>query len=173
MTPLRLPLHLCAVLLALFFLGCATLHAQPLSGRVSWVYDGDTLKVDGIGKVRLLGIDTPEREDSARDNYYVRQGVTVQRLRAIARLALRRAVALAKGRVVTLTSDGDGRDRYGRLLAYVHLPDGRLLNRLLLEEGLASVYRKFSYRLKDEFLAVEAGARQRGVGLWQRSPGGG
>ncbi|RME39217.1 MAG: thermonuclease family protein, partial [Deltaproteobacteria bacterium] len=45
--------------------------ADP-TGRVSWIYDGDTLKVEGIGKVRLLGIDAPEHEDSYRDRFYRR-----------------------------------------------------------------------------------------------------
>ena len=33
---------------------------SALSGTVTWVYDGDTLHVEPYGKVRLIGIDTPE-----------------------------------------------------------------------------------------------------------------
>ncbi|MEJ2700672.1 MAG: thermonuclease family protein, partial [Desulfuromonadales bacterium] len=64
--------------------------------------------------------------------------------------------------------DHDERDRYGRLLAYVVLPDGRMLNRLLLEKGYAAVYRRFDFRLKQDFLRAEADARRRQVGLWQK-----
>ena len=31
----------------------------------------------------------------------------------------------------------DERDRYGRLLAYVWLPDGRMLNRVMVQQGYA------------------------------------
>ena len=57
---------------------------------------------------------------------------------------------------------------YGRLLAYVYLPDGRLLNRMLLEQGLAAVYRKFTFRMKTDFLTAEQQARQAGIGLWKK-----
>lgn len=141
--------------------------AAELSGRVERVYDGDTLVVAGIGEVRLLGIDAPEHEASARDSYYRRRGIAAMTLRRIAQSARRYVRQQAGSRIVTLKTDGSKRDRYGRLLAYVYLPDGRLLNRQLLAEGLAAVYRRFNFSLKQEFLAEEAAARRRGVGLWQ------
>jgi micrococcal nuclease len=50
----------------------------------------------------------------------------------------------------------------------VYLLDGRLLNRLLVEQGLAVVYRRFAFRMKEEFLIAESEARQSGVGLWAK-----
>lgn len=138
----------------------------PLAGTVLRVFDGDTLEVENIGKVRLIGIDVPETEESERDTFYLRQGLSRATLRQVSREARAFAFANAKGRRVSLTLDRESRDRHGRLLAYVHLPDGRLLNRLLLENGLASVYRRFDFRLKADFLAAEKDARQRGIGLW-------
>jgi micrococcal nuclease len=44
--------------------------ATELTGKVLWIYDGDTLKIENIGKVRLLGIDTPEYKASPRDHFY-------------------------------------------------------------------------------------------------------
>ena len=70
---------------------------RKLRGRVHWIYDGDTLKVAGVGKVRLLGIDAPEHEDSPRDRYYLRQGIPRKRLRRIARKALRFNIETVKG----------------------------------------------------------------------------
>lgn len=161
-----LPGALTFLLLLLLLTGPA-LAANP-AGRVTWIHDGDTIAVAGFGKVRLLGIDTPERAASARDDHLLRQGVPEPILRRTAGQALAFAISEVKGRTVTLAFDGDRRDRHGRLLAYVTLPDGRLLNRLLLERGLAVVYRRFEFRLKDDFLAAEAQARQHGVGLWQK-----
>jgi micrococcal nuclease len=140
----------------------------PLRGKVSWVYDGDTIAVNGLGKVRLLGIDAPEHEDSERDRFYRRWDIPPQRLRSISRSAVAYLIRTAKGREVTLVLDREPRDRYGRLLAYVYLPDGALLNRTLLEQGYASVFRKYDFRLKTEFLAAEQRARKDGVGLWKK-----
>lgn len=157
--------------LILFVCGvnCTAAAAGPvLQGEVSWIYDGDTLKVDGFGKVRLIGIDSPEKNQSSRDNFYRRWDITPAQLRKTARQALDFCIVEAKGKTVILTVDRVPRDRHGRLLAYVHLPDGRLLNRLLLEQGLATVYRRFDFDLKEEFLETEQAARERQVGLWQQ-----
>lgn len=140
--------------------------AAEVSGRVTWIYDGDTLMVDGVGKVRLIGIDTPESEPSPRDDAYRRTGISPRQLRFGAKRAtdfLRRS---AKGKSVTLAFDQVKIDRHGRTLAYVSLSDGRMLNRELLKEGWAFVYRRFDFQLKDDFLRTEAAAREAGRGLW-------
>lgn len=161
-----------AVVVAFFLLPVfqqtAAAESATLTGKVVRVYDGDTIKVERAGKVRLIGIDAPEFKASSRDRFYQRQNISSATLRRTARRAHSFNVERARGKRVRLTLDHQHRDRYDRILAYVHLPDGRMLNRLLLEEGLASVYRRFSFRLKDDFLDVEARARARGVGMWQK-----
>lgn len=162
-------LILCWLILCAGGISCTAAAADPvLQGEVTWVYDGDTLKVDGFGKVRLIGIDSPEKENSSRDNFYRRWQIPPAQLRKTARQALDFCIAEAKGQTVILTVDRVPRDRHGRLLAYVHLPDGRLLNRLLLEQGLATVYRRFDFDLKEEFLQTEQLARDRQIGLWRQ-----
>lgn len=142
--------------------------AAPLRGIVTWVYDGDTLKVAGVGKVRLLGIDCPEREAGSRDRNFHKLGAKTD-LRAIHDQALTFNIQNVKGKQVVIKCDQkDQRDRYGRLLAYVFLPDGRLLNQLLLENGLAIVYRRFDFTAKADFLLAEQNARARQVGLWRQ-----
>jgi len=57
-----------------------------------------------------------------------------------------------------------GQDRYGRTLGEVRLPDGGSLNELLVEEGWAWHYTRYS---KDQRLAErEATARRSRRGLW-------
>ncbi len=69
---------------------------------VTKVVDGDTIWVAGAGKVRLVGMDTPERGQCGFEQ------------------ATDHLAALLMGREVTLSYDGrDDRDRYGRLLRYV------------------------------------------------------
>jgi micrococcal nuclease len=164
---LAVPCRWAAFLLFCLLLAASLVQAESLQVKVLYVYDGDTLRVSGVGKVRLLGIDTPERERSERDQAFIRQGANPARLSSAAAAARTRVVRLAQGQRVKLTFDHERHDRYGRTLAYVTLPDGRLLNQLLLEEGHAIVYRRFDFRLKKEFLAAEERARSQGVGMWR------
>ena len=163
---LRLTLTVLAGL-ALVLPVCAEESAESLQDTVTRVHDGDTIEIEKLGKVRLIGIDTPERENSPRDAFLERQGVSAQRQRKIYRSAKAFNIKYVKGQMVALTFDHPPRDRYGRLLAYVYLPDGQLLNRILLEQGLAVVYRKFTFRMKTDFLAAEEQARRAGLGLWE------
>lgn len=146
----------------------ASTHAAtaPRLYSVTWVYDGDTIEVSGLGKVRLIGIDCPEELDSARDDYFARQGIPDNILRRTAKQALAYTIGRVKGNSVRLKFDSERRDRHGRILAYVYLLDGRFLNQLLLDEGLAVVYRRFDFRFKKEFLAAEAAAREGRKGMW-------
>jgi micrococcal nuclease len=60
------------------------------------------------------------------------------------------------------------KDRYGRSVADVTLPDGRSLNREMVRGGIAWWYRK--YAANDQVLArLEAEARQAKRGLWSQA----
>lgn len=71
------------------------------------------------------------------------------------------------GTEVTLRIDVDPVDRYGRTLAYVVLPDGRIANEELLRAGVAvvAVYPP-NVRHVDRFRTVLDEARSMGRGLW-------
>ena len=154
-------------LLLFCLLICSNAAAALISGNVSWIYDGDTIKVDGVGKVRLIGIDSPERKDSPRDAYYLRHdNIAPDKLRQVGQMALKFNIEQVKSRRVRLEFDHEKTDSYGRTLAYVFLPDGRLLNHLLLKNGLAAVYRRFNFKRKDDFLKAEKFARDQRLGLW-------
>ena len=123
------------VIISFCLLACAGVvlagHAAAVTGGftqkavVTEVVDGDTVRVRLAGgkseRVRLIGIDAAERGD------------------CFASAATARARQLALSKPVVLRGDGtqDTRDRYGRLLAYVWLPDGRDLG-YQLEIGRAS-----------------------------------
>lgn len=163
-------LHRCnwlgVLLLCILFypiLGCT----ETLSGRIKWIYDGDSIEVAGVGTVRLLGIDAPEHKPSQRDRYYQRRGIEAATLRRINQEGKAYLIESVKGKTVVLKTEKRKRDRYNRLLAYVYLQDGQLLNRLLLEKGYAVVYRRFDFEMKDDFLKTEDLARNNKQGLWQ------
>ena len=113
--------------------------------------DGDTLWLSEIGKVRLIGVDTPE----------VYGGVECYGREASA--FVERTVPL--GSEVRYRLGVDERDRYGRALAYVWLRDGRFLNRLLVARGYAqpmTVPPNVEY--EDVFVKAAARAREAGRG---------
>ncbi len=147
---------------------CACQRAEAVSGQVTWIYDGDTIEVENIGRVRLLGIDAPEAEASNRDRFYRHQfQISPATLRTVARQASQFIIRYSRNQTVSLEFDRERTDQYGRTLAYVYLPDGRLLNQVLLEEGLAAVFRRENFKLKNQFLRAEAKARNGKRGLWR------
>lgn len=109
------------------------------------VVDGDTIRVDFDSSrqlVRLCGIDAPEARankkalrDSNKSGISVGQ-ILIQGTKATAFVKK----LLSAGQIVYLEFDVEKRDRYDRLLAYVYLPDGRMLNELLVKEGYAKPY---------------------------------
>jgi micrococcal nuclease len=128
---------------------------QRTGARVTKHTDGDTLWLSGIGKVRLIGVDTPEVYGDVE--CYGREASTF----------VERTVPL--GSEVRYRLGVDERDRYGRALAYVWLRDGRLLNRLLVARGYAqplTVPPNVEY--EDDFVRAARRAREAGRGLWDR-----
>jgi len=116
-------------------------------GKVVGVIDGDSIRVMHEGKaeqIRLIGVDCPEKRQpfGTRAKEYTSE--------------------LAFGKEVTVY--GKSRDRYGRTLAEVLLPDGRSLNQALLSAGLAWWFRKYSKDLR--LGELERQARNAKLGLW-------
>jgi len=76
---------------------------------------------------------------------------------------------LVEGRKVRLEFDVERRDRYGRLLAYVFLEDGRFVNAELLKEGYAQLLTiPPNVKYVDLFVGLQRQAREAKRGLWGR-----
>jgi micrococcal nuclease len=118
------------------------------------VVDGDTIVV-AIGgpkgtKVRLIGIDTPERGE------------------CFFTAATERMRRLVEGRTVKLVRDVSETDRYGRLLRYVYV-GGEFVNATMVAGGFAAAATyppDVAHAL--EFVALARHARLRGLGLWSK-----
>ncbi len=90
----------------------------------------------------------------------------------IPKLVEEKATAFAKsllkrGTPVKLEFDEEARDSDGRILAYVHLPGGKILNNLLIQEGYAQVVvNSPNFKYKDLYLDLQKEAKEQGKGLW-------
>lgn len=113
--------------------------------------DGDTIQCETLGAVRLIGIDTPER-DQAPFGTAATAGM---------------AAMLPIGATVKLTYDRTRKDRYGRWLAYAWY-DGASVNWLMIRQGWAvSVKYPPNTRYAALFDNAEARAKAEQRGLWR------
>ena len=136
---------------------------------VQRVVDGDTFVMEGGERVRLLGIDTPEKFQSNKlDNDVERSGMDKKTVQKLGELASDYVKKLVEGKKVILVPEQnyEDKDKYGRLLRYVYLEDGTLVNKKIVEDGYANAYRRFPISKLDEFIQAEKEARENGKGLW-------
>ncbi|MFN3598912.1 MAG: thermonuclease family protein [Aquificaceae bacterium] len=163
------------VVLLAFLVSCqkSTPIENTVLCKVFRVVDGDTfhciLSNGEEVKVRLIGVDTPEskanekaRRDAEKSGKSVEEIVKMGKLSAEFTKRL-----LPKGEMVYLEFDVQRTDKYGRLLAYVWLSDGRMLNELIIKEGYAQVYTiPPNVKYQDRLLAAQKYARENRKGLW-------
>ena len=131
------------------------------TATVTRVVDGDTIEISpsfkGLSTVRLIGVDTPETHGGTQPYGSEASEFTRQHL---------------EGEEVSLELGVEKVDPYGRLLAYVYLPNGEMFNETLLEEGYAQVA-TFPPNVKytDRFLEAQRESRAANRGLWGLSAG--
>lgn len=143
------------------------------SARVVTVIDGDTIEIEtkpsfakaseGREKVRYIGIDAPESQGSRKT------------FQCFAKESLEENKKLVEGKVVVLEKDVSEKDKYGRLLRYVYLPQeakqttssGLLVNDFLVRQGYA---RTSSYppdvKYQSQLNSAQKEARENLRGLW-------
>jgi len=123
--------------------------------RVQRGVDGDTARLVGLGSVRLIGVNTPE--------VYGRVQCFGPEASGFAKSVLH------AGTCVRYQVGREARDRYGRLLAYVWLEDGRLFNGMLVERGYAvPLTIAPNDQLAPRFRSEETEARRARAGMWRR-----
>jgi micrococcal nuclease len=132
---------------------------QPGLYSVTEFIDGDTIAVNMNGTteiIRMIGIDTPETH---------RPNTPVQ---CYGPQAAAYTKSLIGNNKVRLQADplNTNRDRYERLLRYVYLPDGTLLESKIISEGYGFAYTQFPYLKTVEFEKLEDQAERVKKGLW-------
>ncbi len=149
----------------------SSLHAQQTTTVVR-IVDGDTLKVRYWGKdesIRLIGIDTPEsRVNKKAKRDAKRSGQDIKTITAMGKRATEYVESLVRsGDLITIEFDVQQRDRYDRLLGYVYLSNGKMLNEEIVKAGYATVMTiPPNVKYQDRFLRAYREAKERKRGLW-------
>ena len=130
--------------------------AKAEKARVAYVLDGDTIVLSDGRHVRYIGVNAPEIAHENRP----------------AQPFSKAAAAFNHDRVantmVTLETDHEKFDHYGRTLAYVFLKDGTFVNESMVRQGLAFCLSfPKSSRFENRLLAAQRQAMADGLGLWQ------
>lgn len=136
--------------------------AQPVPTgmyKVVRFADGDTIDVDMNGKtetIRFIGVDTPETHDPRK---------VVQ---CFGQAASAYTKNLIGNNPVRLEADplSTNRDKYNRLLRYIYLPDGRLVQAEIIKNGYGFAYTSFPFTKSEEFSNYQREAREQNKGLW-------
>jgi micrococcal nuclease len=133
---------------------------QPGLYTINHYVDGDTIAVNMNGSVetiRFIGVDTPETH---------KPNTPIQCYGPEA--AAHTKEAISKFGKVRLQADSldTNRDVYGRLLRYVYLPDGTLLDEEIIRDGYGFAYLDFPFSKKAEFAAAGQAAQTAKAGLW-------
>lgn len=119
--------------------------------KVTKVFDGDTIEVEGGQSVRYIGIDSPE--------IYPQKGCFSEE-------AKKANEDLVMGKEVKLVRDVNDVDKYNRLLRYVYV--GTLfVNDELVRQGFAKAYTVYpDTSFKETFVDSEKHAQLQNLGLW-------
>jgi micrococcal nuclease len=118
---------------------------------VKRVIDGDTFELENGKRVRLLGIEAPEKNE-----FYFEE-------------ATNELKKLVEGKRVLLEKDLVSEDKYGRLLRHVFI-NGIFVNLYLVENGFANAYFvEPNFKYYSKFLEAEKSAMNRKVGIWKKS----
>jgi len=128
--------------------------------QVSYVYDGDTVKLSDGRRIRFIGINTPEmgHHDTVTQPYA-----------EAARNSLQDALK-TRGDMLSLEYGKERHDHYGRLLAHAFLENGENVAALLLRQGHATTLVVPPNTGKaDCYAQIESEARDAGRGLWQHA----
>jgi micrococcal nuclease len=138
----------------------AVVQNNPGLYRIERFVDGDTIVVNMDGKketIRMIGVDTPETH---------KPNSPVQCYGPAAAAYTKTLIGSNQVRLQA-DSKSTNRDRYNRLLRYVYLPDGRMIEEELIKNGYGFAYLDFPFDQSGSFAKYQEQARSATKGLWQ------
>jgi micrococcal nuclease len=141
--------------------------------KILSIVDGDTVKVifhNREERLRLIGIDTPESiPNSKAKKDAQRTKSDIETITSQGREAKSFVKGLVKpGDLLKIEFDVRTRDKYGRLLAYLYLPSGKMLNEEIVKAGYAQLMTiPPNLKYQERFLMAYREARENHRGLWK------
>ena len=139
------------------------------------VVDGDTLDLEvedffndkPYTRVRLWGVDTPETHNwkTSKDSTDTEEPSPMYFGPEASEFAKR--LVLNKRVTVQLEPVEGTRGKYHRLLAYIYLSDGRMLNEELIQQGYGYADERFRHMHRRRFLDLQKEAQREHRGLWK------
>ncbi len=146
-------------------------HAQQKT-TVTRIIEGDIIQAlyGGVEKrIRLIGIDTPESRVNWKAKKYA--NMSEHDLKTIIEMGTKAKAyvdgLVKRGDLITIEFDVQKKDKYGRLLGYVYLSNGKMLNEEIVKAGYAIIMTiPPNVKYKDRFLKAYKHARERKRGLW-------
>ena len=129
-----------------------TLHEELFVFTVTEILDGQSIKVHSFGKnstITLSGIEIPKNDCMLIEKK-------------------ERIKALLSNMKVALESDKGNKDNSTELFHYVWLPDGRMLNEILIKEGFAKIdTNKKNIKYMERLSFAQNSALGNNLGIWQ------
>lgn len=159
-----------------FFITLAGVKLYGLdTAMVIRVIDGDTLKVECKGEkvsLRLIGIDTPESKannKAYKDAYKSKRDIDT--ITALGKRSTGFIKGLVKkGDIINIEYDVEKRDRYKRLLGYVYVSSGKMINEVIILSGYANIMTiPPNVKYAERFQKAYKEARENMRGLWQKN----
>ena len=143
------------LILLLYISGCSitgqVIGEPKLDGPylVTKVVDGDTADLQGLGRVRFSGINTPEKGDC----YY--------------KEAKEKLTNMILNQEVYAEKDRSDKDKYDRYLRYIYLNE-TLVNGVLVQDGYARVFDKYKKDTGryEQLKKLEEIAKGSKLGVW-------
>lgn len=164
--------------LIISFVFILTLLSPPLNAQqkttVTRIIDGDIIQAlyGGVEKrIRLIGIDAPESRVNRKAKKYA--NMSEHDIKTIIEMGDKAKAyvngLIKRGDFITIEFDVQEKDKYGRLLCYVYLSNGKMLNEEIVKAGYANVMTiPPNVKYKDRLLEAYQEAEEDKRGLWKQ-----
>ena len=165
--------------LIISFVFILTLLSPPLNAQqkttLTRIIDGDVIQALYGGaekRIRLIGIDVPESRVSSKAKKDKYADMSEDDIKTIIEMGHKAKAyvndLIKRGDMITIEFDVQEMDKYGRLLCYVYLSNGKMLNEEIVKAGYANVMTiPPNVKYKDRFLKAYQEAEENKKGLWK------
>lgn len=125
--------------------------------EVLGVVDGETLDLEDLGRVLLIGVNAPNIADGKKPA----QRYAKESAQFLKRLALHERVRLEY-------DEEKVEKKSKKTLVYMYLQDGTFVNEEVIKQGYGAVSRRSPFKFEDQFKASEKEAKEFKRGIWNK-----